>query len=185
VASAVPDIDHENRRHRRSPRRTVARPLLAQQTLILTVCQDGPNGSPHTAEDLGRFPEGTWSMTARSTGFTTGTNAMSVTLRRDAASGHLRMEGGGQCVPLTILTSGTGDISNAPFHRAVDALASGALTTDEAEVLTGCATPLRYFWEMGSGAQRSWGGLMFYGPNAAVGFMANSAGGTRAVTLSR
>jgi hypothetical protein len=159
--------------------------LHAQQTLVLSVCQDGPGGSPHTAEDLGRTLEGTWSMTARGTGFTTGTNAMPVALRWDATSGQLRMEGGGQGVALTIVTDGADGTGNAPFDMGVETLTSGNLTADEAEVLTGCATPLRYFWEMGSGAQRSWGGLMFYDTDAAVGFMANSAGGTRAVALSR
>lgn len=159
--------------------------LSAQETLVLSVCQDGPGGSPHTAEDLGRFLEGSWAMTAPGTGFTTGTNAMIVSLRWDAASGQLRMEGGGQGVPLTILQTNEGQSTNAPFDMSAETLTPGGLSADEVEVLTGCTAPLRYFWEMGSGGQRSWGGLMFYDTDAAVGFMANSAGGTRAVSLSR
>lgn len=160
-------------------------PLAAQEALILSPCQDGPGGASQTEEELGLFLQGTWAMTAAGTGFTTGTNAMPLTLRWDAAAGQLRMEGGGQGTPLTILRTGGDGTTNAPFDMSAEALTPGGLSQLEIEVLTGCATPLRYFWEMGSGAHRSWGGLMFHDADAAVGFMANSAGGTRTVSLAR
>lgn len=158
---------------------------LAQQTVLLSVCQDGPNGASTTEEELGRFLEGTWSMTAPGTGFTTGTNVGQVALRWDAASGRLRMEEDGAGVDLTILRTADSGTSNAPFDMAIETLTPTGLTQDEIEVLTGCAAPLRYFWEIGSGSRRSWGALMFYDTDAATGFMANSAGGTRAVVLAR
>ena len=157
-----------------------ALPAAAQETLILSICQDGLNGSAsQTSEDLGRFLEGNWAMSAVGTGFTTGTNIMTVSLRYDEGQQALMMEGQGVSVALNPA------IDDAGFDMSVEALTPAGLSNDELEVLTGCGKPTRYWWEFGSGNQRSWGALMFFENDAAVGFMANSAGGSRSVGLTR
>ncbi|MEN0087002.1 MAG: hypothetical protein AAF737_01035 [Pseudomonadota bacterium] len=128
-------------------------------------------------------------MSAAGTGFTTGTNAMTVNLRFDEASRGLFMDGEGRSIrlnPMKFATDESGkQADNAPFEMSVEKLTAGGLSSNDLEALNECGSPTRYWWQMGSGARKSWGGLMFYGNNNATGFMANSADGSRFVLLSR
>lgn len=159
----------------------------AQEVVVTSPCQ--PESSPVTAADMGRYLEGTWQMSAPGTGFTTGTNLMSVMLRFDQAAGTLFMEGQGQSVPLIPmgLARNLGeDPAPAPdFDASVEAMNPNGMTAEEIDLLLGgeCARPMRYWWTAAGG--RSWGGLMFIEGNLGSGFMANNAGGTRNVMLSR
>ncbi len=154
-----------------------AAPALAEQSLVLSPCWDGiEGGASQTEAEMAQYLAGTWTMSAAGTGFTRGTNIMTGTLSADPASGALLMEGR----PLTPLGA-----ANAPFDMSAAALSPGGLNETELEVLNGCANPARYFWQFGSGSQKSWGALMFLERDLAVGFMANSAGGSRKVLLTR
>ncbi|MGI3166237.1 hypothetical protein [Pseudooceanicola sp. 200-1SW] len=160
----------------------LAGPAPAQQTLALSVCQDGAAiPSAQMEASLAELLAGPWSMSATGTGLTLGTNVMAVTLRA-AASGQLVMEGGGgPSVPL-ILVTGAGD---PPVDVSAEATTPSGLSETDVQILTACDRPTRYFWQVGSGNRRSWGALMFYDQNAATGYMANSAGGSRRVLLQR
>lgn len=164
----------------------LAFPLAAQSTLTLSPCQDGETGAPHSHEDMGLFLQDSWRMSANGTGFTLGTNIMAVNLRWDAPSQTLRLEGGGEpSITLVPVQAMADEDSAAPFDMSTEALTPTGLSPAEVEVLTACRTPARYFWQFGSGSRKSWGGLMFLGKSLAVGFMANSAGGTRQVVMTR
>lgn len=162
-------------------------PAQAQQTVILDVCQDG--FAPALEAEMAQFLAGPWTMTAIGTGFTTGVNKMAVSLRYDAGSGRLTMGGAGGSVPLVPLRYKVQDDGSekhdAPHDMSIGGLSPSGMDKLDAQVLTGCDDPTRYWWQMGSGSQKSWGGLMFFSNDAATGFMANSAGGTRWVRLSR
>ncbi|MCJ7872516.1 hypothetical protein [Phaeobacter sp. J2-8] len=157
------------------------------KSVIISLCQAGLGAGTET--ELAEFLAGPWQMTAPGTGFTTGTNQMVVDLAVDPATGGLRMGGGGMSVPLVplnaALEAGNMDWPEPPIDMSVAALTPGGLTQQDVEVLTGCADPLRYWWQFGKGDRRSWGALMFFGNDDAVGYMANSAGGTRQVQLHR
>ncbi|MCA1335152.1 hypothetical protein [Pseudooceanicola marinus] len=158
------------------------RAAAAQQSLALSVCQDGPAISADDMEaGLAQLLAGSWSMSATGTGLTLGTNVMGVTLRADAG-GQLYMEGGGGPSVALHLVTGAGE---APVDVSTEAMTPSGLTERDVQVLTACTTPTRYFWQFGSGTRRSWGALLFYGKDAATGYMANSAGGTRNVLLQR
>jgi len=164
--------------------------VMAQETVILSVCQDGLNGgASQTEAEMAKFLSGPWSMTAVGTGVTLGTNAMAVQLIHDEASGTLKMGGPGPSVTLHPVTYRTNDdgkeVDDTPFDMAIETLTPIGLDQLDIEVLTGCANPARYFWEFSSGGNKSWGALMFFDNDIATGFMANSAGGSRNVRLSR
>ncbi|MGH1575667.1 hypothetical protein [Planktotalea sp.] len=155
----------------------LASPAFAEQSLVLSPCWDGiDKGASQTEAEMAKYLSGTWTMSAAGTGFTKGTNIMTGTLSADPASGALLMEGRA----LTPL-----DAANAPFDMSAAALSPNGLNETELEVLNGCANPARYFWEFGSGSRKSWGALMFVEGDLAVGFMANSAGGSRKILLTR
>jgi hypothetical protein len=59
------------------------------------------------------------------------------------------------------------------------------MSDGDAESLNSCANAPRYYWQVGSGTQKSWGGFMLFENDKATGFMANSAGGSRNVFMSR
>jgi len=162
-------------------------PAAAKDSLILSPCQ--PGGAPVTEAEMAGFLEGAWQMSAAGTGFTTGTNLMTVMLRADPGSGRLMMEGQGMSVPLHPVglarDVGAGAPAQPEFDIAVESLTPDGLSRDDITVLTGCERPLRYWWSMGSGARSSWGALMFVGDGMASGYMANSAGGSRNVMMTR
>lgn len=161
-------------------------PALAEESLILSVCQDGlEGGASQTHEDMARFLSGDWRMAAKGTGWTLGENVMSVSIRWDDASQSMMMEGQGQSVVLNPILYNLSDDGNAPFDMSTQALTPGGLSDTELEILTDCANAPRYFWEFGSGARRSWGAILFFGNDMATGFMANSARGSRNVFMSR
>jgi len=128
-------------------------------------------------------------MSARGTGFTTGTNMMAVTLRFDDATNSLRMEGGGQSVPLVPMglarNLGEDPAPDPDFDASVEQLTPDGLTATDLDVLNGCPSPMRYWWTLQAGGQTSYGALMFVERGLATGFMANSAGGSRSVLLTR
>ncbi|MEJ6398426.1 hypothetical protein [Yoonia sp. 208BN28-4] len=159
----------------------------AQTTVVTSPCQ--PETSSVTAADMAQYLAGTWSMSAAGTGFTTGTNFGSVTLAADPETGQLTMSADGMSVPLVPMGLARELDEPAPdepdFDMALEGLSGGGLTQSEIEVLTGCDRPMRYWWSMGSGNRRSWGGIMFVEPDMASGFMANSAGGSRSVIYRR
>ncbi|RFU11818.1 hypothetical protein DZD18_14730 [Rhodobacteraceae bacterium W635] len=165
----------------------LAAPAAAQDTLILSPCQS--EKSPATEPEMAEFLAGTWQMSAAGTGFTTGTNIMAVTLRADPGSGRLMMEGGGVSAPLHPVGLARDIGADAPaspdFDIAVETMTPGALSADDIALATGCERPLRYWWSFGSGARSSWGALMFVGDGMASGYMANSAGGSRSVMMTR
>ncbi len=157
------------------------------ETIVVSPCQS--ETSTVTAAEMGKYLEGTWQMSAPGTGFTTGTNTGAVTLRFDAVSGFLKMEADGTSVPLNPIDLAwnlDGPAPEAPdFDMDITGLSAAGLTAQEIELLTDCARPMRYWWTMGSGSRKSWGGLMFVEHGLGSGFMANSAGGSRSVMLSR
>lgn len=154
----------------------------AQQTIVLSPCWDGIEGGASQSEaEMAAYLAGSWTMSANGTGFTLGTNVIPVALSHDAATGTLVMGGGGG--PSVTLTPLRAD--NAPFDMSSKALSPGGLTETDLEVLNGCANPARYFWQMGSGNRKSWGALMFVQKDIATGFMANSAGGSRSIVMTR
>lgn len=162
-------------------------PAHAQETAFLSMCQDGP--AAPALQDVSMALAGSWQMTATGVGMTMGTNAMPVTLSVQPGTGALMIGGQGQSTVLNVLQVARdaqgAETHDAPFDLSIEDLSSAALSNDEVEVLLGCANPLRVWWQMGAGNQRSWGALMFYGIDRATGFMANSAGGMRRVALSR
>lgn len=164
-----------------------ALPALAQSTTILSPCLDGTT-APALA-DLSQSLAGVWQMQAAGMGMTMGTNVMPVTLSADPATGALMIGGQGQATVLNVLQVSRDaqgvETNDAPFALTTEDLSAASLTPDEVAVLTGCDNPLRVWWQMGAGTQRSWGALMFYANDRASGFMANSAGGMRRVALSR
>jgi len=111
---------------------------------------------------------------------------MPVTLRWDEGTQTLRMEGGGG--PSLVLNPVRCDLDpegDAPFDMSAEAMTPTGLSDTDLAVITGCTTPPRHYWEVGNGANRSWGGLMFVGNDMATGFMANSAGDSRTVFMQR
>lgn len=166
---------------------TLAPGAMAQETVILSVCQDGlEGGASQTHEEMGQFLSGTWQMSATGTGFTLGTNVMSVSLRWDATTETLRMEGGGgPSVTLNPVRYNMNPEGDAPFDMSAETMTPTGLNEDELAVITGCTNPPRYYWELGAGNQQAWGGLMFVDNDIATGFMANSAGGSRTVVMTR
>ena len=160
----------------------LASPALSQQMVVLSPCWDGiEGGASQTEAEMAAYLEGTWRMSANGTGFTLGTNVMPVSLSHNNSTGQLNMGGGGG--PTVVLHPLRSD--NAPFDMSTEALSPGKLSKNEIEVLNGCANPARYFWQMGKGTQKSWGALMFLEGDIATGFMANSAGGSRSVVMTR
>jgi hypothetical protein len=165
----------------------LAAPAKAEETIVLSICEDAIDGSAsQTHEDMARFLSGTWQMSAAGTGLTLGTNVMSVTLRWDEATETLRMEGGGgPSVTLNPVLFNIDPEGNAPFDMSAEALTPRGISAEDVGVITGCTNPPRYYWQLGAGNQRAWGGLMFFQNDAATGFMANSAGGSRSVFMTR
>lgn len=161
----------------------------AQEVVVTSPCQ--PETSPVTAADMGAYLEGTWQMSAAGTGFTKGTNIMSVTLRYDAGKGALMMEGQGVSVPLIPIglarNLGEAPAETPDFDASVEAMNPEGFSAEEIDLVMGgdCARPMRYWWTFGQGGNQSWGGLMFIEGQTASGFMANSAGGSRNVMLTR
>lgn len=154
----------------------------AQSSTILSPCWDALDGGASQSEaEMADYLAGVWRMSANGTGFTLGTNVMPVTLSHDTASGTLTMGGGGGP---TVVLKPLSEI-NAPFDMSPQALSPNKLSATEIEVLNGCANPARYFWQLNSGRNKSWGALMFLQGNIATGFMANSAGGSRSVVMTR
>ena len=165
---------------------TFSSPALAQQTVVLSVCQDGLEGGASQAhEDMGRFLSGNWRMSANGTGLTLGVNVMNVTLSWDEVSKNLMLSGQGMTAPLHAISYNLSEDGDAPFDMSTEALTPTGMSDVDAESLTGCANAPRYYWQIGSGSQKSWGGFLFYENDKATGFMANSAGGTRNVFMSR
>ncbi|MBU2936360.1 MULTISPECIES: hypothetical protein [Pacificibacter] len=163
-----------------------APPALAQKAVVLSVCQDGlEGGASQTHEDMGRFLSGNWGMSANGTGLTLGVNVMNVTLSWDDASETLMLSGQGMTAPLHPIRYNLSEDGDAPFDMSMEALTPTEMTDGDAESLNGCANLPRYYWQVNSGPQKSWGGFLFYDNNNATGFMANSAGGSRNVFMSR
>ena len=164
-----------------------AAPAAAEQVVVTSPCQG--DVSPATATDMGRYLAGNWNMIAPGTGFTTGTNVGQVTLRFDEGSKILFMEGGGASVALVPIgmTQNLGDPIPLPpsFDASIEALTPLGLTAEEIELVSGCVNPARYWWTMSMGGNSSWGAIAFIFEDAASGFMANSAGGSRQMQLSR
>ena len=163
-----------------------ATPALSQETVVLSVCQDGlEGGASQTHEDMGRFLSGNWRMSANGTGLTLGVNVMNVTLSWDDESETLMLSGQGMVAPLHPISYNLSEKGDAPFDMSTEALTPTGMSDVDAENLNGCANSPRYYWQVGSGSQKSWGGFMFYENDKATGFMANSAGGTRSVHMER
>ncbi|MEO1705557.1 MAG: hypothetical protein AAFR50_09515 [Pseudomonadota bacterium] len=165
----------------------LATPAWAQEVIVTSPCQ--PGATPVTAADMGPYLAGTWQMMVPGTGFTTGTNVGSVTLRFDDASGTLFMEGQGVSVPLIPMNLAR-DVSDPEppqpdFDASLEAMTPSGLTADEIALVADCKNPVRYWWEMSVGGNRSWGAMTFIFEDAASGFMANSAGGSRQMQLTR
>ncbi|MCH2078744.1 MAG: hypothetical protein MK180_18030 [Rhodobacteraceae bacterium] len=164
-----------------------AAPVTAEQVVVTSPCQGAV--SPATAADMGRYLAGNWNMVAPGTGFTTGTNVGQVSLRFDEATSTLFMEGGGASVPL-IPIGMTRNLGEAEppvpnFDASIEALTPLGLSADEVALVSGCVNPARYWWSMSIGGNSSWGALAFIFEDAASGYMANSAGGSRQMQLSR
>ena len=163
-----------------------ATPALSQETVVLSVCQDGlEGGASQTHEDMGRFLSGNWRMSANGTGLTLGVNVMNVTLSWDETSETLVLSGQGMTAPLHAISYNLSEEGDAPFDMSTEALTPTGMDDGDVESLNGCANAPRYYWQVGSGSQKSWGGFMFYENDKATGFMANSAGGTRSVHMER
>ncbi|WP_417256497.1 hypothetical protein [Celeribacter halophilus] len=165
---------------------TFAPPALAQETVVLSVCQDAlEGGASQTHEDMGRFLSGNWRMSAGGTGLTLGVNVMNVTLSWDEASETLMLSGQGMTAPLHAISYNQSEEGDAPFDMSTEALTPTGMADGDVESLNGCANAPRYYWQVDSGPQKSWGGFMFFENNKATGFMANSAGGSRNVFMTR
>jgi hypothetical protein len=163
-----------------------ASPALAQETVMLSVCQDGlESGASQTHEDMGRFLSGNWRMSASGTGLTLGVNVMNVTLSWDETSETLMLSGQGMTAPLHAISYNQSEEGDAPFDMSTEALTPTGMADGDVESLNGCANAPRYYWQVDSGPQKSWGGFMFFENNKATGFMANSAGGSRNVFMTR
>ncbi len=164
----------------------ISSPAFSQQSVVLSVCQDGlEGGASQTHEDMGRFLAGKWRMSANGTGLTLGVNVMDVTLTWDETSSALMLSGQGMTTTLHSISYNLSEDGDAPFDMSTEVLTPSGLTDVEAEVLSGCANLPRYYWQVGSGSRKSWGGFLFYDNDKATGFMANSAGGSRYVNMSR
>lgn len=163
-----------------------ATPTLAQEAVVLSVCQDGlEGGASQTHEDMGRFLSGNWRLSANGTGLTLGVNVMNVTLTWDETSETLMLSGQGMTAPLHPISYNLSEEGDAPFDMSTEALTPTGMEDGDVENLNGCANAPRYYWQISSGTEKSWGGFMFYENDRATGFMANSAGGTRTVNMVR
>ncbi|MEL6913354.1 MAG: hypothetical protein AAFP13_02510 [Pseudomonadota bacterium] len=165
----------------------IAAPAAAETVIVTSPCQ--PGATPVTAADMGPYLAGTWQMLAPGTGFTTGTNIGEVVLRYDAASEVLFLEGAGLSVPLIPLNlareAGDPPPAQPDFDASLEAMTPAGLTAEEIELVADCENPVRYWWSLSMGGNRSWGAMAFLFEDAASGFVANSAGGSRRMQFTR
>lgn len=163
---------------------------LAQDGLS-DVCEaETRNGNGWDNAALRPMIEGSWEMAATGTGYTQGTNVETVQIRYDVAS-RAFVAAGLRLKPLASLPA------DSPLRRVniMDTVVDVTKNEDgpgntvaDVALLQGCADTTQlpiYWWSRTGGGGQAWGMILFMSSEMAVGYMSNSAGGSRTTVMVR
>ena len=184
---------------RLSPAALILSLFVTSAVPTLTMAQDGlsdvceaetRNGNGWDNAALRPMIEGSWEMSATGTGRTQGTWVETVQIRYDLAS-RAFVAAGLRLKPLASLPA------DSPLRRVniMDTVIDVTKNKDgpgntvaDVALLQGCTDTTQlpiYWWSRGSGDRKSWGMIMFMSSEIAVGYMSNSAFGSRTTVMVR
>lgn len=171
---------------------------------VESLCASGAaRGSSYAGADLANYIVGEWAAIMDGTGFTRGKNEQPVAIKYDIASqGFLIQPPGSPTIKLNPIASMPGDAgmsvadirdgmvrytvsgveNGTPFQREVEASSLDLMT------VAGCTfeDTASFWWKNSIPDGRSSGGMvMFVSGDLALGFIQNSAGGSRSLVMLR
>jgi len=169
-----------------------------------SLCASGAaRGSSYAGAELAPYIVGEWAAIMDGTGFTRGTNEAPVAIQYDKASQGFRIQQPGaptiNLKPIASMPDDAGlsvaDIRDGVVRYTVNGVEDGASFTRDVEAsgldlmtVAGCTfdDTASFWWEVRSpGGNFANGMVMFVSSDLALGFMQNSAGGSRSLVMLR